>query len=265
MAVANVGFLIDRLGADCAPLQFLRELTQNSLEAIDRARTGRGKNGSITSRVVWDVDWSRLELVPGSPPKLCVADDGDGMTGPEMVRYVNQLSASIGKQSLRGNYGVGAKIAAATRSRAGLIYISWKDGGGAMVHLWRDPTTGQYGLRQFQQPGGQWAYWTPVDDKMKPSIIKEHGTLVVLLGDNEKIATMNAPEGAVTPSRWIAKYLNTRYFRFPTNIDVRAREGWDRPRSDKDHNLLRRITGQHEYLEGHAESSGVVELSDAAA
>ena len=28
MSVRNVGFLLDRLGQDCAPLQFLRELTQ---------------------------------------------------------------------------------------------------------------------------------------------------------------------------------------------------------------------------------------------
>ena len=34
MSVDNIGFLLDRLGQDCHPLQFLRELTQNSIEAI---------------------------------------------------------------------------------------------------------------------------------------------------------------------------------------------------------------------------------------
>lgn len=34
MKVANTGFIVDRLGRDCAPLQYLRELTQNSIEAI---------------------------------------------------------------------------------------------------------------------------------------------------------------------------------------------------------------------------------------
>ena len=34
MAVAQPSFLLDRLGQDCRPEQFLRELTQNSIEAI---------------------------------------------------------------------------------------------------------------------------------------------------------------------------------------------------------------------------------------
>ena len=38
MTVSNIGFLLDRLGQDCHPLQFLRELTQNSIEAINRRR-----------------------------------------------------------------------------------------------------------------------------------------------------------------------------------------------------------------------------------
>ena len=34
MTVANVGFIVDRLGRDCAPLQFVRKLTANAIEAI---------------------------------------------------------------------------------------------------------------------------------------------------------------------------------------------------------------------------------------
>ena len=48
MTVLNIGFLLDRLGQDCHPLQYLRELTQNSIEAISRV----GAPGEIT----WDVD-----------------------------------------------------------------------------------------------------------------------------------------------------------------------------------------------------------------
>jgi len=35
--------------------------------------------------------------------------------GDEMIKFINQLSSSGAKQSLSGNYGVGAKIAAATK------------------------------------------------------------------------------------------------------------------------------------------------------
>ena len=76
MTVHNVGFLLDRLGKDCAPLQFLRELTQNGIEAIERT----GSPGEI----VWDVDWMLYDL--GDPPlmKVCIIDNGDGMTGAQM-------------------------------------------------------------------------------------------------------------------------------------------------------------------------------------
>lgn len=116
LRVANTGFLLDRLGQDCHPLQFLRELTRNSIEAIERS----GGIGEIR----WDVDWNSYDLAEEPVFKLCVIDNGDGMTGEEMVKYLNQLSSSASSQSMQGNYGVGAKIAAATRNHAGLIYTS---------------------------------------------------------------------------------------------------------------------------------------------
>lgn len=141
--VANTGFLLERLGQDCHPLQFLRELTQNSIEAMGRSSATDGK-------IVWDVDWNTYDLSDEAAYKLSVTDNGDGMTGPEMVKFINQLSSSLSEQSLSGNYGVGAKIAAATRNHAGLIYMSWKNGVGAMIHWWKDPSNGVYGLRQIE-------------------------------------------------------------------------------------------------------------------
>ena len=49
MSVANMTFLVNRLGEDCAPLQFVRELTQNGLEGIAQAPERTGE-------VIWDVD-----------------------------------------------------------------------------------------------------------------------------------------------------------------------------------------------------------------
>src|SRR6185436_10726584 len=97
-------------------------------------------------------------------------------------------------------YGVGAKIAAAPRNHHGLVYLSWKKGVGSTIHLWKNATTGQYGLRQFD------------------------------LGDEDDSNTVEAPEGAPAPSRWVARYLNSRYLRFPEGITVQAREGWEHPR-----------------------------------
>jgi len=184
---------------------------------------------------------------------------------PEMVEYINQLSSSLSQQSLTGNYGVGAKIAAATRNHAGLIYMSWKNGVGSMIHLWRDPEDGCYGLRQIERPDGSFGHWAELEDDVKPEMIGDHGTKVILLGNALGQDTMRAPEGAASPSRWIAKYLNSRYFDLPPNVSIRAREGWEHPRSDRDRNILRTITGQKKYLEDHSQASGVVSLTGASA
>jgi hypothetical protein len=256
MSVANTGFMLDRLGQDCSPLQYLRELTQNSIEAILRTPKQLGE-------IVWDVDWALHDL--NQVYKLSVVDNGDGMAGDEMVRYINNLSSSVTLQSHEGNFGVGAKIAAATRNHTGLIYQSWQNKAGSMIHLWRDPQSGDYGLRQFQRLDGSFGHWVRIEDSLKPGTIEGHGTKVVLLGNSDDQNTMIPPEGTAAPSRWIARYLNTRYFRFPDGVTVKAREGWENPRSDKDRNLLRTVIGQARYLEDHAAHSGTLQLTHAKA
>lgn len=250
MTVKNTGFLLDRLGQDCHPLQFLRELTQNSIQAIERT--------SKPGEIVWDIDWNQYDLT--GVMKLCIIDTGDGMTGPEMVEHINKLSSSGAEQSLSGNYGVGAKIAAATKNHAGLVYLSWKNGQGSMIHLWRNPVDGTYGLKQQQRDDGTYSDYLEIDDSVKPDNIKDHGTMIVLLGNSEEQNTMEAPAGAPAASRWIAKYLNTRYYNVPKNVGLKAREGWQSPRDDKDRNLMRTLVGQQRYLNEHAVASGTVNL-----
>jgi HSP90 family molecular chaperone len=113
MGVANMTFLINRLGEDCSPLQYVRELTQNGIEAIKQLGM------DAVGEVIWDVDWNYFDLSEGVY-KLCCIDTGAGMTGPEMVEFINKLSSSIHKQSADGNFGVGAKVAAAPRNPHGL-------------------------------------------------------------------------------------------------------------------------------------------------
>jgi hypothetical protein len=149
-----------------------------------------------------------------------------------MKRYINMLSSSKRVQSYEENFGVGAKVAAATRNHAGLIYLSWKDGVGSAIHLWRNPDTGQYGLRRFEHEDGSFSDWIRIEDSARPDQIKDHGTMVVLLGNDLDDNTMEAPKEAASPSRWVARYLNTRYFAFPKGITVKAREGWEYPRSN---------------------------------
>ncbi|GGQ82882.1 ATP-binding protein [Couchioplanes azureus] len=256
MTVANTGFMVDRLGQDCAPLQFLRELTQNSIEAVLATAERVGL-------IVWDVDWI-THSVQGTF-KLSITDNGIGMSGEEMAQYINALSSSVHKQAHDGNFGVGAKIAAATRNHEGLIYLSWRDGKpGEKIRLWRDPITGNYGLAPMEIKGEN-RYWSRISDQAKPAMIEAHGTQVTLLGNAPDEDTMAAPEGIKPASRWVSYYLNTRYFRFPDGVTVKAREGWTKPRENTDTNILRTITGQEHYLTRHAESNGKVKLTNATA
>ena len=258
MGVDDVTFLVDRLGEDCAPLQFVRELTQNAIAAVLLRTDHQG-------HVTWDVDWNQYELADSPTYKLAIIDNGVGMTGEEMVGYINNLSSSIHLQSKAGNYGVGAKIAAAPHNHEGLVYLSWKDGKGCMIKLCRDPKLDQYGLKKFSHPGSERSeYWAYVEDSIKPEGIDESGTMVVLLGKSRDQDTIRPPEGTSMPSRWILRYLNSRYFRFPKGVTVRAREGWDQPRGDS-HNFLRNVGGMESWLAENSEVSGAVPLRNASA
>lgn len=250
MGVDDIGFMLERLGRDCDDMQFMRELTMNAIEAH-------------ATEIAWDVDWALWEVTDGEQYKLCIIDNGDGMTGEEMRRYINQLSSSIHEQALDKNFGVGAKVAAATRNPAGLIYQSWKEGRGAMIQLWKDPDTGQYGLRQFEHPDGSFGYWEALSAAAKPDIIQEHGTKVILLGQGEDHNTIEPPDGVATPSRWVNRYLNARFFQFPEGIDVKAREGWRADPEDSKRNIRRGVRGQKRFLDDHSASNGVVDLSEA--
>jgi hypothetical protein len=254
MSVAKMGFLVDRLNRDCSPLQFLRELTKNAVEAVQRLDNPVGE-------IRWDVDWNRFDLLGAdSAQKLCIIDTGLGMTGEEMVEYINKLSSSIHEQSQTGNFGVGAKISAAPLNPEGLVYLSWKDGHGYMIHLFKDPDTGDYGLLRF--PNGE--FWQRIQDDVKPDPIDQHGTMVVLLGGSRDQSTMEPPQPVRMPRKWILRYLNSRFYRFPEGVTVRVREGWDLPRGDQ-HNFLRRATGQGPWLAENSGSTGSVRLAESKA
>jgi hypothetical protein len=248
MSVGQMAFLVDRLYQDCSPLQFVRELTKNAIEGITRLKGAEGE-------IRWDVDWNRFALTNETVSKLCVIDTGCGMSGPEMVEYINKLSSSIHQQSKTGNFGVGAKISTAPGNPEGILYLSWIGGKGSMIHLYRDAENGIYGLRRF--PNGE--FWQSVSNDIKPEPIQDHGTMVILLGEDETQDTMRAPAKAKMPRKWVLRYLNERFFRFPEKISVKAREGWDLPRGDK-HNFLRTVGGMEDWLSSSSQARGNVRL-----
>lgn len=250
MGVDNVGFLMENLGADAAPLQYIRELVQNEIESILRSGAS---NGQI------EIDY---EVVDGVR-KLRITGNGEGMSPDEVAANINRLSASGGVQAFDKNFGIGAKITAGTRNPNGVMYKAWKGGEGSLTVLGR--IEGRYGRLGFRQLDGSVDYWLPIPPEDKPPIIDEHGVSVVLLGRTKDEDTTIAPPGADVPAQWVTAYLERRYFQVPEHISIQVpREIYDSEKGTYriQHDAVR---GQRYYLDKHSEAHGTVELPDARA
>jgi hypothetical protein len=259
LAVANPSFFVEKLGAECSDLQGLRELTVNGLQAI--AALGDGARG----RVVWDIDWQRVEATCGRVRKLSVIDDGVGMTPGQMRYFINHLAASSHEQGRRSNYGVGAKIAAGSRNPHGLEYRSWHHGQGALVRF-RRHADGRWGLEPQVWVDGRTDFWRPLGEDDKPWLLRgrEHGTQVVLLGSSEREDTTSAPTAALEArGHWVTRYLNTRFLCLPAQAEVLVREGQRITSRRREAGNLLIIHGQLHHLQRRAVAAGALDLSDA--
>ena len=257
LAVANPTFLLERLGSECTDVQGLRELTANGLDAIAALAA------DASGRVVWDLDWERFDASGGRARKLSVIDTGTGMTAEELRYYINQLAASGREQSLTGNFGVGAKVAAGSRNPHGLEYRSWHQGEGSLVCFKRHPD-GRWGLEPQRWADGRVDFWRPLGEAEKPWLLRgsDHGTQVVLLGQDERHDTTRAPKSVTDAGRqWITRYLNGRFVRLPMRVGVQVREDLGRGEPGQ----LRRIHGEWHHLDRRAVAAGAMELSDAVA
>ena len=52
IGVANPSFTLERAASDCPPLQFVREFTMNSIEAIE-VRRDAGLRPGVARKIVW--------------------------------------------------------------------------------------------------------------------------------------------------------------------------------------------------------------------
>jgi len=245
--------LIENLGRDCHPTQFLREFTRNAIEACQR--TIGNKNKII-------IDFNNELHEKHGLFKICFIDNGDGMSGPQMISLLNNLSASGDSKNKYKNYGVGAKISAMTRNHSGIQYESWKDNVGNVIFIKYNEDYG-YGIQGATSNNGKTHYAIPLNTPSRPAGIAEHGTRVTLWGMSESQDTMMPPEGVGgVRESWLALYLNTRFFKFPEGIEISARIGYYRENNAR-HNYLLNIKGQKAILDEKSEMKGSLKFSDA--
>lgn len=253
MEVANIDFLIERLGQDCGELQFLREFTQNSLDAIRRANPSDG-------HIVWD-----YVNTEDGVRKLTIVDNGCGMTGPDMLQYINKLSSGASEQAMAANFGLGAKIAGAVKNPHGLLYISRVANEPTYYVVRLMKAEGQYGLQLWGDDESGFDHYAaiPVDelhespelDRLVHDILKKgpSGTQVIFYGQADSDDTASGKSG-----QWVGKAINTRYFQFPANVRIQCSE-------TASGSGLRPTRGQRWALSRMAQSQGIVELKNAKA
>lgn len=215
MGIGDVNPLIDRLMAEARSDQFLRELVLNSIQS-------GAKTVSISPS--W-VDVERTAALPDGPYyRFMIADDGSGMTSKEILDFFNKFSSSgRGLTVSGGNYGVGAKLSCLGWNHHGLLVMSWKDGVGNAARLWREPGKKTYGVRRFTTNDGVFEV-LEAPDAYKPDFIKDHGTVIILCGNQGTEDTwlgQTLPSGSSLPNVYShLSALNNRFFRVPDGVAV---------------------------------------------
>jgi len=249
--------LIRNLARDCPPSQYLREFTKNSMEACERTK--------LTDREVV-LDFNHAIYKTTGVFKLCLIDNGDGMTADQMLKLLNNLSSSGSIANQHQNYGVGAKISALTRNYAGIEYESWKNNQGCSILICYNPEKDSFGIQGFENTSGEIIYARPLEEHQKPELIQTHGTRVTLLGMTKDQDTMKPPEGLGNDrSGWLVHYLNNRFFTIPENINIQARYAYFEDTATSANNALREINGFQFLADGHSLDQGVLQLEDAKA
>jgi len=254
MQTNNTSFSIDQLGQQCGKLQYIRELTQNSIEAI--------VNDSGEGSIYWTFD--RDELDETEYYKLCIIDTGPSMTGEDLRKLMNQMYSSGKNQKIDGNFGIGAKVAGLYRSPKGLIYKCYKkEGFGVFGEFIRRDSDGEYGLREQDLDDGSTSPYLEIPYYEKPKQIDESGTMVTLIGREEDEDTFTNPPEGEHGKEWLSRYLNGRYFSFPTGITLKVTYR-NNPNQLEPANYKRRtIKGMRFFLKKYQVASGVVKVSGA--
>ena len=94
------------------PMQFVREIYQNALEA-----------GATKLRAYLEPQY----LTQGAK-KLAFADDGPGMTAHDMANYLGQYnSSSKSTGGVHDNFGIGVKATTLINNPYGVVFLSWSE------------------------------------------------------------------------------------------------------------------------------------------
>jgi hypothetical protein len=203
------------LSENFVPLSFVSEYTRNSIQAIQRQGVG--------DKIVW----GPKEVLYGGKlfRKLSIVDNGPGLSDDpnEIQRLIGGMAISGYETGINRNHGCGAKASAAMWNALGVLYRTWT----------RDQDGVLRSYRVGINPGGP----ISLDNGLaveevdpyegRPEMIDDHGTEVIFMGNTEEQDTnVEVGDGVRIAGYRIFKYLNTRFFSFPEDIEIYAPRGF---------------------------------------
>jgi hypothetical protein len=181
LEVADEDFLVASLIERCPKTMMIRELMMNAQEAARLAPEGRRL-----------VEISAIEM--DGADKLTIWNTGPGMDAAELLK-VSNIASSLGKEkSLRGNFGMGAKVASLPSNQHEMRYRSCKNGHVHEIILCK--RDGVYGrLRRLQPDTGEYLEVADVTKLAGEAgrSLSEDWTEVVLLGNQPQQDTVRDP------------------------------------------------------------------------
>jgi hypothetical protein len=291
MKVAGTQHLIERTYRESGAYQWVRETYINARQAG-------------ATRIEFGIEWQAVENLGVYRRTIC--DNGCGMSAEELVGFFNTFGG--GGKPIGGaheNFGVGAKTSLFPWNKHGVVVVSWRDGIPAMIWVRQDPSTGEYGLRLFEavDPDNDDISlehvvepFADLDDSgcdwntVRPDWIGDHGTVIILLGNDEIENTVLGDAGRNERDlKGISSYLNKRIWEVGDDAEVYVEEFRVNERADWPRNFeearggqpatgpdrrtnRRRILGAKHYVvypgpgrgsvSGEIAASGAVSLAD---
>jgi hypothetical protein len=288
MKTSGTEHLIDRTYREGGRFQWAREVYKNAEEAG-------------ATKIEFGIEWQAVEA--RGVYRRIIADNGKGMRPAQLTEFFNTFGGG-GKPigGIHENFGVGSKTSLLPWNHHGMVVVSWVDGEASMIWVRKDPVTEVYGLRVIRaidsESGeeSQETVYPPFNDpqsgcdwaKVKPDWIKDHGTVIILLGnkktDDTVLGDPNRDEGDL---KGLAAYLNRRFWEVSSGVEVvvdelRSTDRGEWPKSEQEaHNTGGGRTGSvrtnrrtiqgakyyvayenHSFARGQLANSGVMTLKD---
>tara|TARA_R100001015_G_C4628270_1_gene188352 strand:- start:645 stop:2495 length:1851 start_codon:yes stop_codon:yes gene_type:complete len=253
---AGMSFIISNMKNTMPADQYIREVNKNAEEAIQRVQR---INPEYKGQIVFQKDEEYYNK--NKVNKLCVIDNGDGMSYDFLTNYMLKLGASM-RGNKHKNFGAGFKISALPFNPYGIIVCSWVKGQpGYMLWVHYNDKKDEYEAKMFKK-----SYVIRLSDSFKPKEITDHGTKITFLGDSRThdttlINPLLLKGGLFKGGRkgqhtWITSFLNTKKYFIEKNIKTTYKD------LEENRNNIT-IVGHYESLNQIALDKGVVSLNKA--